>query len=549
MLLTAKNLAKTMGAKLLFKNLTFTIMPGEKVALIGRNGHGKTTLLKVLSGYDDDHGGEIETRKNTKIILTKQEHYNDAKITPLLYILKSVPNYFQYQKILSDYESGLNHNLDKYLRTLEKFTELKYLNLEGAVLSTLADFNISNQKAKQPLANLSGGQKRYVEMARMMFSRADLLLVDEPTNHLDFKGKKRFIAWMKSLKQSIVVVTHDRDVLKHVDRIIELKDQKAIFFKGNFDSYIAQNTMQTLTSVKLYSDQLNRLREAKKKMDWGFRMKAKSKQWKTRYVKWTKEYEKIKAETVKPSFWIDQDSVGELDQKVVGSYQKFKEKNINIRVKTDKNYGSRLLSVNKLALGYDDTLFENLNFTLREGERVFIKGRNGAGKSTLVRTIVSQFKNKKSKAVILDGEIELSKDLRIGEYEQEIDKKYLDLTLEDAIEKSYQQKNMKIDTQKIYSLLAQYLFDPKMDSRQRIRDLSGGQKARFQLIKMLAGNPNLLILDEPTNHLDLPSIEELENALEKFAGGILYISHDSYFIKKMGGDLVEIKGTPTRTRT
>lgn len=549
MLLTAKNLAKTMGAKILFKNLTFTIMPGEKVALIGRNGHGKTTLLKILSGNDDDHGGEIETRKNAKIILTKQEHYDDSKITPLLYILKSVPNYFSYQKILNAYESGLNHNLDKYLRTLEKFTELKYLNLEGAILSTLADFNISNQKAKQPLANLSGGQKRYVEMARMMFSRADLLLVDEPTNHLDFKGKKRFIAWMKGLKQSVVVVTHDRDVLKHVDRIIELKDRKAIFFKGNFDSYIAQNTMQTLTSVKLYSDQLNRLREAKKKMDWGFRMKAKSKQWKTRYVKWTKEYEKIKAETVKPSFWIDQDSVGELDHKVTGSYQKFKEKNINIRVKTDKNYGSRLLSVNKLALGYDDTLFENLNFTLREGERVFIKGRNGAGKSTLVRTIVSQLRNKKSKAVILDGEIELSKELRIGEYEQEIDKKYLNLTLEDAIEKAYQQKNIKIDTQKIYSLLAQYLFDPKMDSRQRIRDLSGGQKARFQLIKMLAGNPNLLILDEPTNHLDLPSIEELENALEKFAGGILYISHDSYFIKKMGGEAVEIKGTPTRTRT
>lgn len=108
MLLTAKNLAKTMGAKILFKNLTFTIMPGEKVALIGRNGHGKTTLLKILSGNDDDHGGEIETRKNAKIILTKQEHYDDSKITPLLYILKSVPNYFSYQKILNAYESGLN---------------------------------------------------------------------------------------------------------------------------------------------------------------------------------------------------------------------------------------------------------------------------------------------------------------------------------------------------------------------------------------------------------------------------------------------------------
>lgn len=515
-------------------------MPGEKIALIGRNGHGKTTLLKMLSGEDPNYNGEIATKKNARVILTKQEHHDTGELTPLEYVLQSAPNYFEYQKILDEYETGVSTNLNKYLDTIEKFTELKYFNLEGSVLSTLSDFNISNQSAKQPLANLSGGEKRYVEMTKLMFSKADLLLIDEPTNHMDFQGKQRFISWLRGLKQTVFVVTHDRDVLKHVTRIIEIKDQKATIFKGNFDTYVSQNTVQTLSSVKLYSDQLNRLKEAKKKVEWGLQMRAKSKAWKIRYDHWLRDYEKLKAATVKPSFWIDQNSVGDLDKKVVDSYQKFKEKNIHINVKEKKHYGMELMSVKKVTLGYEKPVFENLGFMLKEGDRLFIKGRNGAGKSTLVKTILSLSRNQKPKAKILDGEIVLSKDLRVGEYEQEISQKYLDMTLEDAIRRSYEEKNAIITEQDIYKLLSQYLFDPRLEGKQRIRNLSGGQKARFQLIKMFVGNPNLLILDEPTNHLDLPSIEELENSLTKFSGGILYISHDTYFIKKMGGNTVEL---------
>jgi ATPase subunit of ABC transporter with duplicated ATPase domains len=198
------------------------------------------------------------------------------------------------------------------------------------------------------------------------------------------------------------------------------------------------------------------------------------------------------------------------------------------------------MAVKNLTLGYEEKVFEDLSFSLREGERLFIKGRNGTGKSTLVRTILSTSKSEKPRAKLLDGEISSNGDVRIGEYEQEIAQKYLDMTLEDAISQAYEEKNKAIDAQLVYKLLAQYLFDPKLDAKQKIRNLSGGQKARFQLIKMFVGDPNLLILDEPTNHLDLPSIEEIENSLEKFAGGILYISHDSYFIKKMGGDVVEL---------
>ncbi|MBT3512227.1 MAG: ABC-F family ATP-binding cassette domain-containing protein [Candidatus Pacebacteria bacterium] len=269
-------------------------------------------------------------------------------------------------------------------------------------------------------------------------------------------------------------------------------------------------------------------------------MRAKSKAWKIKYDHWLRDYEKLKKETVKPSFWIDQNSVEKLDRKVVDSYDKFKETNIKINIATQNERGIEQLTVRNLSLGYDEPIFKDLNISLKNDDRVFIKGKNGAGKSTLVKTILSLSKNEKPVANTFEGEIKLSHYVRIGEYQQEIDPTYLSLPLSEAIRVSYQEKNIIITEQKIKSLLAQYLFNPVTDARQKIMNLSGGQKARFQVIKMLIDNPNLLILDEPTNHLDLPSIEELENALVDFQGAILYISHDTYFIKKMGGTVIEI---------
>jgi len=540
MLLDAKNLKKTIGAKELFTNVSFSIMPGEKVALIGRNGHGKTTLLKILSNQDHDFDGEINTRKGIKLTLTKQEHTSDLDITAFEYVIQSVPNYFKYKKMLEDYENGVCTDVEKYLKILDRFTEQKFFNLPESILTTLCDFNIPLESAHQPLSNLSGGQKRYVEMTKMMFSQSDLLFIDEPTNHLDFLGKDRFIAWMNGLQSTVVVVTHDRDVLKNVHKIYELKDKKLSTFKGNYDHYISHNTSTTLSSVKQYTAQLNRLKEAKKKLDWGLKMRAKSKAWKIKYDQFLREYEKIKSETVKPSFWIDQDSVDNLDKKVVDSYDKFKEKNINITITTQKERGIEQLLVRHLSLGYDTPIFENMSFSVKNDDRVFIKGKNGAGKSTLVKTILSLSKNEQPAATIFEGKITLADNVRIGEYQQEIDHKYLNIPLAEAIRQSYLEKEIKITEQNIKSLLAQYLFNPVIDAEQKIKNLSGGQKARFQVIKMLINEPNLLILDEPTNHLDLPSIEELENALLDFKGAILYISHDSYFINKIGGTLIEL---------
>lgn len=540
MLITAQHLSKTIGAKTLFTDLDIHIDSGEKVALIGRNGQGKSTLLHLIGDIDHDYAGTISRKKNLRTVLTKQEHLTDNIQTAMEYILHSVPHYTKYEKILADFEAGHHEDMHLYSEAVDYFSEHGYYYIKDLIVGTLTDFQISETEANQPLITLSGGEKRFVELTRMMYSQANLLLIDEPTNHMDYVGKEQFISWMLTVEAGLLVVTHDRDVLQHVDRIIELKDKTIHSFKGNYEAYLKQNTMQTTSSVVQYQNQMKKLAEAKKRVEWGLQMRAKSKAWKVRYDHWLKDYEKIKAETVKPSFWIDQDSVQDLDRNISDSYEKFKEKNVRIAIPTNKDRISQLLAVNNLSLGYTAPLFSNITFTVGHKRHVFIKGRNGAGKSTLVKTIISQYKEAASQATIYDGTIKLVSGLRIGEYNQEIDPSYLPQTLEGAIYAVYESFNIPIDVGRVKSTMSQYLFDPVIDARQKIADLSGGQKARFQLIKMFANNPNLLILDEPTNHLDLPSIEELENALQEYDGGILYISHDTNFIQKLGGDIIEI---------
>jgi ATPase subunit of ABC transporter with duplicated ATPase domains len=540
MLIKITELSKSVGAKELINEPEFALYPREKIALIGRNGQGKSTLLKILSGEDTDFSGTVEKRKNLRVILTQQEHITNNDITPIDYILDSLPHFKEYEKDIKEYEDGVNTDIHTYSHAVEYFSDHGYYYIKDLILEALKDFQIDNAKAYQPLHTLSGGEKRFVELVRVMYSQADLLLIDEPTNHMDYIGKEQFINWLNGVSETVIIVTHDRDVLKHVNKIIELKDKKLHIYNGNYDHYLKQNTTNTTNSVIQYQNQLKRLEEAKKRVEWGLKMRAKSKDWKIRYDHWLRDYEKIKAETVKPSFWIDQTSKEMLDQEVIDSYHKFKEKNINIKITENKERVSELLTIRHLSLGYNHPLFKDISFSVRAGERVFIKGRNGAGKSTLVRTIIANFKEEPPKATIYTGEIKKGVTLRIGEYEQEINKKYLHLTLGQAIKEAYRDIGIEIEDGNIKRLLAQYLFDPTLDFNQTLQTLSGGQKARFQIIKMLASSPNLLILDEPTNHLDLPSIEELENALQDFDGGILYISHDNYFIKKIGGATITI---------
>jgi len=241
-------------------------------------------------------------------------------------------------------------------------------------------------------------------------------------------------------------------------------------------------------------------------------------------------------EKEKPTFWIDKQSAATLNYKVAARYDKFKAKNIRMNIKDEDSKSRHILaSARNLSLGYgDQPLFAGISFDLREGESLELRGRNGCGKTTLIKALLGD-----KAPTLFDGELFLDLNVRVGVYEQEVPSKYFDLTLADAIERMYLDRNLPISTSKVRSLMSDYLFS-ESDGQVPLSVLSGGQKARFQIITMLANQPQLLILDEPTNHLDLPSIEELETALAKYSGAILFVSHDGYFRQAINGAYIKI---------
>jgi ATPase subunit of ABC transporter with duplicated ATPase domains len=256
-----------------------------------------------------------------------------------------------------------------------------------------------------------------------------------------------------------------------------------------------------------------------------------------------KELKSILEDNQKPSFWIDQESAEGLNPKMAQSYQKFKAKNIKLHNTDKEAQTATVLRVDDVSLGYDNTpLFANCTFSLAGNDRLHVVGRNGSGKTTLVRAILDAADRKKPTTLIGRGVIECSPQLRLSLYEQEIGSELLEMSLFDAIEHIYRTKNVAVNEQIILRDMGNYLFDPQVDRDVPVSSLSGGQKARLQLIRLLVGDPNLLILDEPTNHLDLPSIEELENALKRYTGAIMYITHDSYFARNIGGKTLKIHG-------
>ena len=430
--------------------------------------------------------------------------------------------------------------ITRYSEALERFSSLDYYNVEDRVRQTLDAYQLGHA-ADRLMSSLSGGQKRFVELVRIEHSKADLALIDEPTNHMDVVAKQAFLDWFTTTKHAVVVITHDRDVLQYVDRIIEIKDHTAHNFTGNYDAYLLQNASRTAADLNEYDTIQRRIENIKKQIT---AARAKKARWggtadkKNPFLvienRLIKELKELTAQE-KPSFWIDKESVEGLRPGLEESYQKHRAKNIHIRRLTRTDRSRELLSLDNVQVGYDgQALFEPLTFSLQTGERLRIAGRNGVGKTTLVRAITDSLDH--APATLLHGTIKPDSQLRINTYEQEINPKLLDMTLAAAIEHIYDEFNLPVNAERIMRVLSDYLFDPYGDREHLVAHLSGGQKARLQLIRLFANEPNLLILDEPTNHLDLPSIEELEDALHQYTGTLIYISHDSYLARHLGGE-------------
>lgn len=573
---------KSFGPKALMHGIKFSIDAKEKIGVIGRNGVGKSTLFGILADIDKDFTGDVIYKRGTVVVATAQEHHDMGDTTVLQYVLSGLPEYAELSHIIETYPETMGDDMKKieqYTQALQRFDDKGFYRIEEQIERELDNFQLPGV-THRPFTSLSGGQKRLVEVVKVMHSDADLALVDEPTNHMDYVAKAQFIDWMKQAPEAMLVITHDRDVLKEVDRIVELKDGESVSYKGNYDAYLKQNAVSTGSQMNEFEMIEKRIVNLKAKVIDYQRLKEKSRNPGT--IQKFKRLEEISRKELaelqakeKPTFWIDKASAADLNYKVAAQYDKFKAKNIRMNLKNDESRSKHVLvSAKDLALGYGDTpLFEGINIDLREGEALELRGRNGAGKTTLIKTLLessrsttlaSKYLQPKSELtsgpdltlgakpfaseggrkgeqeiVVFSGEITLDKHARVGVYEQEVSPRYFDLTLEQAIEKMYLDRDLSITDTKIRGLLSDYLFTDA-DRSIPLARLSGGQKARFQLIAMLANDPELLILDEPTNHLDLPSIEELETALKAYAGAILYVSHDGYFRQAIGGDVVQI---------
>jgi ATPase subunit of ABC transporter with duplicated ATPase domains len=542
MILSVDITEKSFGSKSLFSRINFSIDDGEKVGLIGRNGVGKSTLFSILSGQDTDFTGEIIPRKGATLVATSQEYHDAGDKTVVEYILDGLPNFASLSQTIHafpDIENPSKKQINTYSDALEEFTNKDYFTVEDKIREELKNFQLV-EAADRPFASLSGGQKRLSEVIKIMHSNAHLALVDEPTNFMDYVAKNQFIDWLKSAPEAVVVITHDRDVLESVDRIIEIKDGAIFNFKGNYEHYLRENATRTGAAMTSFEITERRKENLKIKIIEYKRLKEKARnpatiqQFKRLEYNSRAELEELE-QTQRPSFWIDRESVEKMGYKDSDRYEKYKARNVKLSLKSSESKSKKLLLSGKnLSIGYGKPLFANKNFELREGEALEFRGRNGAGKTTLIKALL-----KNPEVNIFDGETFLDPHLKIGIYEQEVDEKYFELKLPNAIEKIYRDKGERITDEKIRKLLADYLF-VESDREILVKNLSGGQKARLQIISMLAADPQLLILDEPTSHLDLPSIEELETALKKYAGALLFVSHDNYFRAKLPHTTLEI---------
>jgi ATPase subunit of ABC transporter with duplicated ATPase domains len=571
---------KSFGPKVLMTGVKFSVDDGEKVGIVGRNGIGKSTLFGILAGLDTDYTGEVIYRRGVSVVSTAQEHHGTDHTTVMSYILQGLPEYTELHHIITTYPEHMGEDMRKieaYTQALERFGQKGFYQIEEHVDEELKNFQLEGL-GERSLTTLSGGQKRLVEVIKVMHADADLALIDEPTNHMDYVAKGQFIDWMRGAREAMLIITHDRDVLKHVDRIIELKDGGAVSFKGNYDAYLKQNAHSTGTAMNEFEMIEKRIVNLKAKIIDYQRLKEKSRNPSTiqkfKRLEMTSRAELAELEArERPTFWIDKDSVESLNYKVAAQYEKFKARNIRLKLRSDESRSKHILvEAKELSLGYGSApLFEGVNIDLREGEAVELRGRNGAGKTTLIKALLAPLAApipsgisaaptsadaystdvrreampegmgapRSSPIVRFDGTLQLDPHTRVGIYEQEVDTRYFELPLGVAIERMYLDRGLSIGETKIRQLLSDYLFT-EGDAQVPLSRLSGGQKARFQLIAMLSNDPQLLILDEPTNHLDLPSIEELETALVSYSGAILYVSHDNYFRDKIGGEVVEI---------
>ena len=514
MILSCNNISKSFGTDVIIKSCLFNIEDHEKAAIVGINGAGKSTLLKIITGEEPADTGIVTLAKDKTLgyLAQQQDLQSDRSIYDELLSVKQY--ILDMESELRRIETAMNSASGDELEALmNRYTNLNHefeMNngyaYKSEITGVLKGLGFAEEDFSLHVNTLSGGQKTRVSLGKLLLSKPDIIMLDEPTNHLDMESISWLENYLLNYNGAVLIVAHDRYFLdKIVSKIIEIDNGDCTVFSGNYTDYASKKAILRNMKLKEY---LNQQRDIKHQEE----VIAKLKQFnREKSIKRAESREKMldKMEIV--------DKPVELNARM------------NIQLEPSVVSGNDVLTVTDLTKSFDgNTLFNNINFEIKRGERVALIGNNGTGKTTILKLINGIIQPD-------SGSIYLGAKVAIGYYDQEHHVLDPDKTLFQEIQDAYPDLN---NTQ-IRNTLAAFLFTDD-DVFKYIRDLSGGERGRVSLAKLMLSNANLLILDEPTNHLDIVSKEILENALNSYTGTVLYVSHDRYFINATATRIIEL---------
>ncbi len=526
---TVARLAKAtvyFGAQEIFRDLSWEIYHDARIGLVGPNGAGKSSILKLLVGEMDTSAGLAQITRGVRVGYLPQEvHFGlertlldealDASPTlaALEHEMQSLETQMGDPQIYGD-EKKLTRVMEKHARVVAEFEEKGGLNFDNRARATLRGLGFEDADFALPLSALSGGQKKLVGLAKLLIEQPELLLLDEPDNHLDLRGKEFLEKLIADYPGAVVIVSHDRYLLDIVaEEIAELEDGKITLYVGNYSEYQFEKRQKLLRQQQMFQIQqrdIQRLEfSIRRLLGWGAGQNEK-------FVRRAKSMQKRL------------DKMDKIDR------PKMERRAIGLDLNAAKRGSNKVLEISHLAKSFDDPrggankVLRDVNLTMWLGERVGIIGANGAGKTVLFRCILGQVEPDL-------GEIYIGPSTTHSYYSQEHETLNFDNTIADEVRRV---KPM-IDRE-LFGLLGRFLFNAE-DSKKKIRNLSGGEKARVQMAKLMLQSANLLMLDEPTNHLDIQSAEVLEETLETYNGSLLMISHDRYFLDDVATRIVELE--------
>ncbi len=515
MVLACQNISKAYGAKEILNNIHFHIEAKEKLAIVGINGAGKSTLLKIIMEEEEADEGQVIIGKDVSVgyLAQHQDSYYDKTIYEELLSVKQ--NVIELQEQIRQLELDMKHlegqelenALERYTRMNHTFEQQDGYAFESQIVGILKGLGFEESDFQRPVSELSGGQKTRVSLGRLLLSRPDIILLDEPTNHLDLNSIAWLEGYLKNYDGAVIIVSHDRYFLdKIVTKVVELEFTKSTIYHGNYSYYAGKREEIRLSKYRAYMNQQAEIKHQEEVI--------------TKLKQFNREKSIKRAESREKML----DKIERLDKP-----QELRDE-MRLSLTPDIESGNDVLLVEGLSKAYgDNILFTNLHMDIKRGEHVALIGNNGTGKTTILK-IINQLVPKDS------GKIALGAQVHVGYYDQEHQVLHPEKTIFDELHDTY--PNMT--NTKIRNVLAAFLFTGE-DVFKEIKDLSGGERGRVSLAKLMLSNANFLILDEPTNHLDITSKEILENALKNYSGTILYVSHDRYFINQTATRILDLQ--------